>query len=119
VTDTLIPSTGEVRPGHFVNLNRRGYRPRERVLFEKMFGRPEIGTIAMMDPGNPNIAIIEPEDGRAALRVIVVDIKGRLPAGATPEAERALVAALEAAFAGHRHIYDQHRKRILREHGVR
>jgi hypothetical protein len=115
----LIPSTGEVRDGAFINLNIRRYRPGERVVFEKPFGSPYVGTIAMMDVGNPNLAIIDPEGERVAMRVIVVDIRGRMPAGASPEAEADLVAALAAAFAAAAHLYDQHRKRILREHGVR
>jgi hypothetical protein len=116
LTGTLVPSSGEIRRGPFINLNRHGYGPRERVLFEQRFGNPEIGTIALMDPGNPNIAIMEPEDGRGALRVLVVDIKARLPAGWTAEREAALIADLRTAFTGFRHLYDQRRKAIIREH---
>lgn len=113
MTSQLIPSTGEVRPGAFIDLNRRGYKAGERVLFERVLGRPAIDTIDGFDPGNPNIAIID------GVRTIVVDIKGRVPAGMTAAAEAALIAELEAAFAAGAHLYDQHRQRILREHRVR
>lgn len=113
MTDQIIPSTGELRPGPFIPLNRKGYRAGERVLFERPFGHPHIDAIDSFDPNNPNVAII---DGR---RTIVLDIKGRIPAGMTAEAEAALIAALQAAFENAAHLYDQHRKRILWEHGVR
>jgi hypothetical protein len=116
MTDIVIPSTGEVRPGPFINLNRRGWKPGDRVLFEKPFGNPEIGTIAMMDPANPNLAVMAPEAGRGALSVIVVDIKALIPAGWTAGREAALVADLAEAFEDGRHLYDQRRKAVIREH---
>jgi hypothetical protein len=116
MTYRLIPSTGEVQAGAFINLNRHGYKAGERVLFEQRFGEPEIGTIALMDPENSNMAVMAPEDGRGPLRVVVVDVKARIPAGWTAEREEALVEALREAFATGRHLYDKRRKAVIREH---
>lgn len=116
MTDLLIPSTGEVRRGSFINLNRHGYKAKERVLFEERFGEPATGTIALMDPGNPNIAIMAPEGDRGALRVVVVEIKARIPAGWSPERETALIEDLRKTFAEAGHLYDQRRKAVIREH---
>jgi hypothetical protein len=115
----LIPSSGEVQPGSFLNLNVDRYRPGERVLFEARFCEAETGTIAMMDPVNPDIAIMAQEGHRGALRVIVVDVKARIPAGWTAAQEADLCAALRETAMAAPHLYGQHRKRILREHGVR
>jgi hypothetical protein len=116
MTFRLIPSTGEMRRGSFINLNRHGYKAGERVLFEKPWGEPHVGTIALMDQGNPNLAIMEPEGERPAWRVICIDIKARIPAGWSAERESELLDALRAAFAEGRHLYDQRRKTVIREH---
>jgi hypothetical protein len=117
--DRLIPSSGERRAGSFFSLNRHGYKAPDRVLIERTFGQPEVGTIALMDPGNANVAVMRPEGDRAAIRVVVVDIRGRLPAGATAEAEQALLADLLAAHAASPREYLATRDAIARKHGVR
>lgn len=115
MTFRLIPSTGEVRAGSFINLNRHGYKAGERVLFEKPWGEPHVGTIALMDPGNPNMAVMEPEGDRSAWRVICVDIKARIPAGWTAEREATLLEALRAAFSEGRHLWDKRRQVVIRD----
>lgn len=111
MTTFLRPSDGAVRQGTHIDLNHRGYKAGERVLFEPEFGKPCVDTIDAMDG---NWAAID------GARILVTNIKGRIRPGTTEEQERALVAALEAAFAASPVEYHQSaRRRVMREHRVR
>lgn len=111
--ESIRPSDGQRTKVAAIDLNRKGYRAGERVLFESLFG-PRTGTI---DSVSGNTAII------GALAVEVRSIDGRVPAGTD---EDALVTALRTAdqrrattitAAIERHAADK--ARILREYGVR
>jgi hypothetical protein len=60
---------------------------------------------------------MEPEDGRGPLRVVVIDIKARLPIGWPPEREAELIDGAAAGLRRRCPPYDQRRRKaIIREH---
>lgn len=111
--DRLIPSSGERRSGGFINLNLRGFKAGDRVLFEPTYGDPRIDRIDQFDRANSNIAII---DGQ---RVLVTNIKGRIPAGWIEAEENTLLTLLRMAFQASAPRYDQVRNEILRKRRIR
>jgi hypothetical protein len=122
--DKLIPSTGEMRPGSYINFNVRGYKAGDRALFERVFGRPCIGTIFLMDG---NIAcfdlaeVIDPLRGdgtppEGTARIFVTNVKAKLRSAAGDVSEAALLTALGAAFAAAPSWYEAERQRLVRAH---
>lgn len=111
MTQFLRPSDGAVRQGAHINLNVKGFKTGDRVLFEPEFGRPVVDTIDLMDA---NVACID------GARILVINVYGRLRPGTSEEDERRLVDELKAAVAESAARYHQsERKRIMRKYGVR
>jgi hypothetical protein len=106
----LRPSDGAVRQGGHIDLNIRGFKAGDRVLFEAEFGHPRIDIVDRMDG---NDAII---DGTP---VLVTKLSGRIPAALAAEDEAALLGELKRCFAGGAHLYQEARKPILRKWEVR
>lgn len=117
MTSTLIPSSGEMRPGPYLNLNRLGLKGGERVLFEETFGRPEIGTVELVAGNRINIAPCAAE-GQKGGSIFMTAVKHKLRLIACPDtrrpAEADLLAALTARHAAAPHLYDGDRAGIVR-----
>jgi hypothetical protein len=106
LTSFVRPSDGAVRTGPFLNLNYRNFQSGERVLYELVFGWPEIGTIESMP--SCNRAII---DGGS---VVIQAVRHRIPRGASAAAEAALLEMLHTSHRLSPRRYDRARDEIVK-----
>lgn len=104
MTFTLIPSTGEQRQTAHIDLNVHRLVAGDRVLFEPEHGRPRIDTIDLVEANEMAI------DG---VRYSVTAAKARFRPARGEDWERALIGALEAAYASAPADYEKARGRLV------
>jgi hypothetical protein len=104
VTNTIIPSSGEIRHGAHIDLNVHQLRAGDRVLFEPEYGRPRFDTIDLVDA---NVMAID------GVRYCVTAAKARFRPARGEAWEQALIATLEAAYARAPAAYERERGRLV------